>query len=60
MAAFIGLASFVFMLLTALELAMVIVPFAQAFFLMQQCWIVAIFLCSKKVRHLHRECLSKD
>jgi len=60
MAAFIGLASFVFMFLTAFNLAIVIVPFTQALFLMQQCWIVAIFLCSKKVRRLHGNCLSKD
>ena len=59
MGAFIGLASFLYLLLTVLDPGTAIFPFTQALFLMQQCVIVAIFLCSKKVCRLHGECLSK-
>jgi len=60
MGAFIGLSYFLFTLTAIFDLATVIVPFTQALFLMQQSAIVAIFLCSKKVRRLHGDCLSKD
>jgi len=60
MGAFIGLSYFLFTLTAIFDLATVAVPFAQALFLLQQSAIMAIFLCSKKVRHLHGDCLSKD
>jgi len=60
MASFIGLSSLAFIFLTMLDLAMVVIPFTQALFLIQQCVIAAIFLCSKKVHRLLRDCLFKD
>jgi len=60
MGAFIGLAYFLFTLTALFDLATIIIPFTQALFLMQQSAVVAIFLCSKKVRRLHGDCLSKD
>jgi len=60
MGVFIGLSYFLFTLTAIFDLAMVVIPFTQALFLMQQSAVVAIFLCSKKVRHLHKECFSKN
>ena len=60
MGAFIGLAYFWFTLTAIFGLAMVVIPFTQALFLMQQSAVMAIFLCSKKVHRLHGECFSKE
>ena len=60
MGTFIGLSYCMFTLTAIFDLVTVVIPFTQAIFLMQLSAIVAIFLCSKKVRRLHRWCLSKD
>jgi len=59
MGAFIGLSYFLYALTAIFDLGTVIIPFTQGLFLMQQCVIVAIFLCSKKFCRLHGECFSK-
>jgi len=61
MGAFIGLANSLFMLAVILNVNITMVtPFLTAIFLLQQCVVVTIFLCSKKVHRLYGECLSKD
>ena len=61
MGAFIGLGYFTYMLAAISDISVtVLVPLSAAIFLMQQCVVVAIFMCSQKTCRLYGECVSKE